>query len=74
MAQDHHYDQPKHEMDRFLPQPEVLRITGLSAATLGREIKAKRFPAPIAISPGRRAFLASEVRAWVNTAVKAARS
>jgi prophage regulatory protein len=51
--------------DRFLPKPEVLRIAGFSAATLWREVKAGRFPAPVSISPNRIGFLESEVRAWI---------
>ena len=45
-------DLPK-AADRFLPKPEVLRIAGFSAATLGREVKAGRFPGPVAISANR---------------------
>ena len=56
--------------DRFLARPEVLRIAGFSAATLWREVKAGRFPAPVPISPNRSAFLESEVRAWRATKVK----
>ncbi len=56
--------------DRFLPRPEVLRIVGFSAATLWREVKAGRFPAPVLISPNRTAFLESEVRAWMAAKVK----
>jgi prophage regulatory protein len=59
--------------DRFLAKPEVLRIAGFSAATLWREVQAGRFPAPIPISANRVGFLESEVRAWVNKSVLAAR-
>ena len=51
--------------DRFIAKPQVLEIAGFSAATLWREIRAGRFPAPVAISANRRAFLESEVRAWM---------
>jgi prophage regulatory protein len=60
-------------VDRFLAKPEVLRITGFSAATLWREVKAKRFPAPIPISAQRKGFLESEVRAWITARVDGAR-
>jgi|SoiMethySBSTD1v2_1073268.scaffolds.fasta_scaffold410301_2 prophage regulatory protein len=59
--------------DRFLAKPEVLRIAGFSAATLWREVQAGRFPAPIPISANRVGFLESEVQAWVNKSVLAAR-
>ena len=51
--------------DRFLSKREVLRIAGFSAATLWREVRAKRFPAPYCISANRKGYLESEVRAWV---------
>ena len=60
-------------VDRFLPKPEVLKITGFSAATLHREVKAKRFPAPVSISTHRKGFLESEVRAWIAGRVEQAR-
>jgi prophage regulatory protein len=59
--------------DRFLAKPEVLRIAGFSAATLWREVQAGRFPAPVPISANRVGFLESEIRAWLNKAVEAAR-
>ena len=61
-------DLPK-AADRFLPKPEVLRIAGFSAATLWREVKAGRFPRPIAISANRVGFLESEVHAWIEARV-----
>jgi prophage regulatory protein len=58
--------------ERVLPKSEVLRITGFSGATLWREVQARRFPAPISISPNRVGFLESEVQEWLYAA-KAAR-
>jgi len=58
--------------ERVLPKSEVLRITGFAAATLWREVRAKRFPAPIPISPKRVGFLESEIQEWLYAA-KAAR-
>jgi prophage regulatory protein len=54
--------------ERVLPKWEVLRITGFSGATLWREVQAKRFPAPISISPNRVGFLESEVQKWLYAA------
>ena len=51
--------------DRFVGKPEVLRIVGFSPATLWREVRAGRFPAPVSISANRVGFLESEVKAWM---------
>ena len=56
--------------DRFLPKREVLGITGYSASTLWREIKAGRFPKAYQLSPNRKGHLQSEVCAWVAKRVK----
>ena len=55
--------------DRFLAKSEVLRIAGFSAATLWREVKAGRFPIPVAISAKRVGHLESEVHAWIAARV-----
>ncbi|MDX9664254.1 AlpA family phage regulatory protein [Pseudomonas sp. P5_152] len=51
-------------LDRYLREAEVLRVTSLSHATLWREVKAKRFPAQVRISPGRIGWRASEIACW----------
>ena len=51
-------------LDRYLREAEVLRVTSLSHATLWREVKAKRFPAQVRISPGRVGWRASEIAIW----------
>lgn len=51
-------------LDRYLREAEVLRVTSLSHATLWREVKAKRFPAQVRISPGRVGWRASEIACW----------
>ena len=58
-------------VQRFLFRPEVLRITGWSDTTLWREAKAQRFPAPVHISPGRVAWLESEVAEWQRKLIEA---
>ncbi len=50
---------------------EVRALTGLSATTIWREICAGRFPAPVALSPNRRAFRAREVAQWMHSRSKA---
>ncbi|WP_282410667.1 AlpA family phage regulatory protein [Pseudomonas sp. PS02303] len=51
-------------LDRYLKEAEVLSVTSLSHATLWREVKAKRFPAQVRISPGRVGWRASEIASW----------
>ncbi|WP_458129458.1 helix-turn-helix transcriptional regulator [Pseudomonas sp. Z2-11] len=51
-------------LDRYLKEVEVLSVTSLSHATLWREVKAKRFPAQVRISPGRVGWRASEIASW----------
>lgn len=51
-------------LDRYLKEIEVLSVTSLSHATLWREVKAKRFPAQVRISPGRVGWRASEIARW----------
>ena len=51
-------------LDRYLKEIEVLAVTSLSHATLWREVKAKRFPSQVRISPGRVGWRASEIAVW----------
>lgn len=53
-------------MDRFLPLPEVEQITSLKKSKLYAMIRAGEFPAQKEVTARRRAWLASEVEAWVN--------
>ena len=53
--------------DRFLSKPEVRNIAGLSPVTQWREEKAGRFPKRRQISPGRVAWLESEILAWMES-------
>jgi prophage regulatory protein len=45
----------------------VSSITGLSVPTIYREIGEGRFPRPIKITAGARAWRLSEVMAWIET-------
>jgi predicted DNA-binding transcriptional regulator AlpA len=58
-------------VERFISRDEVRALTGLSATTIWREICAGRFPAPVALSPNRRAFRAREVAQWMHSRSKA---
>ena len=60
-------------LDRFMLKPEVRHVTGLSSTTLWREEQAGRFPRSIPISPGRKGYLESQVRAWQQARIKAAK-
>lgn len=48
----------------FLRQPQVLHMLQVSAPTLWRMVKARRFPAPCKLSPNVTAWRADDVRAW----------
>jgi predicted DNA-binding transcriptional regulator AlpA len=58
-------DSDNEHPDRILRIGEVLKLTGLSAATLWREVKAGRFPTPVPISTRGKGWLASEAYAWL---------
>lgn len=51
--------------DRVLCLQEVVKLIGLSPATLWREVRAGRFPQPLLISPRRRGWRLSSVIAWL---------
>jgi prophage regulatory protein len=53
-------------MDRFLPLPEVERITSLQKSKLYEMIRVGEFPAQKEVTARRRAWLASEVQAWIT--------
>ena len=53
--------------DRFILAPEVEQMTGLSKVTRWRGEKDGTFPKRRQISPGRVAWLESEVIAWMES-------
>ena len=53
-------------IEGFLSRAEVRALTGLSATTIWREIRAGRFPEPVALSPNRKAFRANDIAQWVS--------
>ena len=55
-----------HGIEGFLSRAEVRALTGLSATTIWREIRAGRFPEPVALSPNRKAFRANDIAEWVR--------
>ncbi len=51
--------------DRFMREPEVRRITGLSRTTRWRMERRGEFPRKKRISKNAVAWLASEIRSWM---------
>jgi len=52
-------------MDRFLPLPEVEQATSLKKSKIYELIRACCFPRQREITRRRRAWLASEIEAWI---------
>lgn len=52
--------------DRFLREPEVRRVSGLSRTTRWRLERAGVFPKRRQISPNAVAWLESEIQAWLQ--------
>ena len=50
----------------FLRESQVLELLQISRSTLRRWVKADRFPAPHAPSPGVRVWDANEVQEWIS--------
>ena len=58
--------------DRFLREPEVRRITGLSRTTRWRLERAGKFPRRRRISDNAVAWSAAEINAWIAERMAAA--
>ena len=52
-------------LDRFLREPEVLRLVGISQMTLYRWERAGRFPMRYKLGPNSVAWKESEVLSWI---------
>jgi prophage regulatory protein len=55
------------ELDRIIRLPELIRITGLSRASIYRLIEKGNFPAPIELSVNAKGWFASQIRAWMES-------
>ena len=55
--------------DRFVSLKEVLRLTSLSRSHIYRLMEARTFPRRIPLGPTRKAFLESEVVAWMDARI-----
>lgn len=58
---------------QLLRRAEVERRTGLARSTVYELIRTGRFPAPIELTGRTRCWVASEVDAWIEERIKAAR-
>ncbi len=59
--------------ERLLGALQVVEVTSLSRKEIDRREKAGAFPRRIRISPGRVAWVQSEVEAWIKDIIKTAR-
>ncbi len=57
--------------ERFLREPEVHRVTGLSRTTRWRLEQSGRFPRKRKLSDNAVGWLASEIEAWMAERVEA---
>lgn len=53
--------------DRVIRRAELLRITGISAASIYRWVANGTFPAPRRLGPNATGWLESEVVAWLQS-------
>ena len=56
---------------QILRCPDVVRLTGLSKATVYREIKAARFPEPLQIGPRAVGWRRDEIEEWIKSRERA---
>ena len=59
--------------DRFLKIDDVMVRLGVSRSTIWRLTQSGDFPRPVAISPGRKGWLKSQVDAWIANRLRAER-
>jgi prophage regulatory protein len=53
-------------IDALLSIRDVVRRTSLSRATIYKLAESNRFPAPLQLTEGRKAWVAAEVDAWLS--------
>jgi prophage regulatory protein len=59
--------------DRLLKMSDVIARLGVSRSTIWRLTQSGDFPRPVAISPGRKGWLKSQVDAWIANGFRAER-
>ncbi|MBN6075907.1 AlpA family transcriptional regulator [Aggregatibacter actinomycetemcomitans] len=52
--------------DRFLRIDEVTQLTGLARTTIYDKTRANTFPRPVDLGGNKKAWLASEVKNWMQ--------
>jgi prophage regulatory protein len=55
------------QIDRIIRRPELLKVTGLSAATLYRLMAEDRFPKPVRLSDNAVGWRATAVFSWLES-------
>ena len=65
-ADERQHEKHRSELERFMSRAEVRALTGLSATTLWREIRAGRFPEAVVMSPNRKAFRSTDIADWMQ--------
>lgn len=65
-----HEQETPPETCRLIRLKEVLKISGMTRASLYRKIKTQEFPAPVKLSARSVGWVHNEVIAWVETRVK----
>lgn len=56
-------------LDRFLSRKQVEQLTSIKTTSLYEMIKEGTFPKPVSISEGRKAWVDSEVKAWMDSRI-----
>jgi prophage regulatory protein len=56
---------------RLIRWAEVKKRTGLSRTTIWREVRARRFPPPVSMSPGTSAWVEEEIDAAIEQRIAA---
>ena len=64
-SENHQATNPGHILDRFLREPEVLRLIGVSKMTLRRWEAQGRFPKRCKIGPNTVAWRESAIHDWL---------
>ena len=65
--------QSQRRPERLLRRREVARMTGLSPSTIYAMIERGEFPAPIRVGQRMSAWAESDVQAWIEQTVRAAK-
>ena len=59
---------------KFIREPVVVEMTGLSRATIWRMVGQKTFPSPVKLGPHSTAWIEAEVQGWMAERIAASRA